>query len=265
MNNGLRVISLLLIIFTSSFKSAQTNIDPDELYLGETPPGNEAELFRDGFLVEHPLGHKRSFNLAFSPMGDELFFSYYKGTEEKPHPEYEIKTFKFIDGKWGGPTTAPFSGTYSDVDISFSPNGNYLFFASGRPPRDIEGLDICIVKRTESGWSEPVHAGTNINTDEGQVMPSLSEKGNLFYRSDQDGNSKIYKARWRDGKLSDPIVLPATVNTEHGATDPCIARDESYLLFDTMRDYEGGVPQIYISFQIGDNVWTESVNLGPLS
>ena len=86
-------------------------------YLGQTPPGLTAELFYGGELVEHEKGERRSFNIAFSPDGKEMFFSYYKGTKEKPHPEYEIKTFKLINNKWVGPETASFSGIFSDVDI----------------------------------------------------------------------------------------------------------------------------------------------------
>jgi Tol biopolymer transport system component len=115
---------------------------PEPDYLGQAPPGRTAQLFHGGKLVEHPDGEKRSFNLAFSPDGNELFFSYYKGTGEVPHPEYEIKTFVRESGRWIGPSTAAFSGQYSDVDINFSPDGRYLFFASDRPMPESAGLDI---------------------------------------------------------------------------------------------------------------------------
>ena len=120
---------IFVILVTISSVFSQEKI---EKYLGQTPPGLTAKLFYSGDFVKNVKGEKRSFNVAFSPDGTEMFFSYYKGTEEKPHPEYEIKTFKLINNEWVGPKTASFSGTYSDVDINFSPDGKYVFFASDR-------------------------------------------------------------------------------------------------------------------------------------
>ncbi|WP_073176536.1 TolB family protein [Flagellimonas flava] len=234
-------------------------------YLGQKPPGLRAELFHSGRLVEHPKGEKRSFNLAFSPDGKELFFSYYKATEEEPDPTYEIKTFKRINDKWVGPKTASFSGKYSDVDINFSPDGNHIFFASERPQPNSAGLDIYYCTKTKEGWSKPIYAGTNINTTEGEVYPSISKKGNVFFRSSRlsgYGNDDIYRAKWTNGNFWNVTNLGPNVNSKYGESNSVIAPDESYILFCTSRPETRNIQQIYISFQIGENIWTKAVSVG---
>jgi Tol biopolymer transport system component len=211
------------------------------------------------------VGDKFSFNVSFSPDGNELFFSYYKGTKENPHPEYEIKYFKQVDGRWYGPETAFFSGKYSDVDVTFSPDGKKLFFASERPHPESGGMDIYYLEKKEGGWSQPIYAGTEVNTVHGEVHASLSSKGNLFFRSDKPGGfgeADLYKAQWVDGKFTNIVNMGPEVNSNDLDSDCFVAQDESYIVFDTIRPEDGGQPHIYVSFQRENNTWTKAVGLG---
>jgi Tol biopolymer transport system component len=234
-------------------------------YLNQSTPGLKAKLFNQGKLVEHPNGHIRSFNVSFSPNGKELFFSYYKATKENPDPTYEIKTYKFLNGKWIGPKTAAFSGIYSDVDINFSPDGNYIFFSSDRQQPNSIGLDIYYCVKTNNGWSDPIYAGTNINTNEGEVYPSVSKKKNIFFRSNRQGgygDDDIYRAEWVNGNFINVKNLGPNINSVYSESNSVIAPDESYILFCTSRPETNNIQHIYISFQIGDNIWTKAVSVG---
>ncbi len=234
-------------------------------YMGQTPPGKTARLFAGGELVQRAYGEKRSFNLAFSPAGTELFFSYNKSTDDNPEPEYEIKSFRTIGDTWIGPFTAPFSGIHSDVDINFSPDGEYLYFASDRHHPEGGGLDIYYMKKEGEGWSAPVFAGPEVNSVAGEVYPSMSEQGNLFFRSSRPGgysDSDLYRAKWREGEFVNVRNLGPQVNSPYGQSNSFVAADESYILFVSRRPDGGDVYQIYVSFQIGDNQWTEAVLLG---
>lgn len=262
------VAGLVLTLCSCGTPSDTRRFEAQGPYLDQTPPiGRTARPFHGGKLVEHPAGEKRSFNLAFSPDGKELFFSYFKGTEEVPHPEYEIKTFKKESGVWRGPSTADFSGQFSDVDINFSPDGNSLFFASDRPMPESAGLDIYYLEREAGGWSEPIYAGTEVNTMEGEVYPSISERGSLFFRSGDRpggiGGADIWRAEWKNGEFTNVRNLGPQVNTVHHESNSVIAPDESYILFVSSRPEDGDLLQIYVSFQIGDNEWTPAVRLGP--
>jgi dipeptidyl aminopeptidase/acylaminoacyl peptidase len=260
---GTIITSQYLMIGSTGYPQTKLN-NPTEYrgkYLGQKPPGLKAEKFNKGVLV----GDKFSFNVSFSPDGNELFFSYYKSTEEQPHPEYEIKTFKQVNNIWYGPETAFFSGTYSDVDVTFSPDGKYLFFSSDRPHPESAGLDIYYLEKKEDGWSQPVYAGTEINTIYGEVLPCLSARGNLFFRSGKPGGfgeADLYKAEWVDGKFTNVKNLGPEVNTQYDETDPFVAQNESYILYDTIRPEHNNIPQIYVAFKRGENTWSKGVSLG---
>ena len=256
------VFSLLTILIVMPYAYTQ---DSKVNYFGQKPPELTAELFNGGELIKHPKAEKRSFNISFSPDGREMFFSYYKATKEKPEPTYEIKTFKVINNEWVGPKTASFSGKYSDVDINFTPDGNYIFFASDRPQPNSKGLDIYYCIKIESGWSKPIYAGTGINTTEGEVYPSISKNKNIFFRSSKPGGygkDDIYRAEWVNGNFVNVKNLGANVNSIYGESNSVIAPDESYILFCTSRPEDDNIQHIYISFQIGENIWTKAVSVG---
>jgi Tol biopolymer transport system component len=230
-------------------------------YLGHKPPGVRAVKFNEGVLV----GDKRSFNVSFSPDWKELFFSYYKGTPEHPHPEYEIRYFKQVDGVWYGPEVAFFSGKYSDVDVTFSPDGKQLFFTSDRPHPKSADMDIYYLEKKETRWSKPIYAGTEVNTIHNEVHAVLSAKRNLFFASNRPGgfgDKDLYRAEWIEGRFTHVTNLGPEVNSEYLDSDCFIAQDESYIVFDTIRPEDGGQPQIYVSFQTGDNIWTKAVSVG---
>ena len=68
-----------------------------------------------------------------------------------------ILVSRLRDVRWSTPEIAPFSGQYSDIDPTLSPDGRKLFFASNRPtegtaPR--KDFDLWVVERTEGGWSD---------------------------------------------------------------------------------------------------------------
>ncbi|UCE40250.1 MAG: PD40 domain-containing protein [Candidatus Aminicenantes bacterium] len=232
-------------------------------YLGQKPPGLRAEKFNEGVLI----GDKNSFNVSFSPDGKELFFSHYKGTLERPHPEYEVCYFKQVDGVWYGPDIAFFSGKYSDVDVTFSPDGKKLFFTSDRPHPKSADMDIYYLERKDNKWSQPIYAGIEVNTVHNEVHAVLSARENLFFASNRPGgfgDKDLYRAEWVCGRFTNVTNLGPMVNSEYLDSDCFIAQDESYIIFDTIRPEDGGQSQIYVSFQTGDNQWTKAVNVGEM-
>ncbi len=260
----IRVVAFTVIL-TSSLPNIVISQEKDIDYLGQQPPGAKAELFFNGALVKHPQGERRSFNVVFSPKGDEMFFSYYKATTERPSPEYEIKTYKRISDEWVGPETASFSGHFWDVDISFSPDGNYIFFSSDRPQPNSANSDIYYCIRLADGWSDPIYAGVEVNSSFGEVYPSISEKNSLFFRSSRPGgygDDDLYRADWVNGNFVNVKNLGPNINTSYGESNAVIATDESYIVFCSSRPDGNHRQQIYVSFQTGDNIWTKAVPLG---
>ncbi|MCP4897682.1 MAG: hypothetical protein GY906_11980 [bacterium] len=254
-------ITLLLIFTIPALAQTQESPRLKGEYFGQEPPGEIAVKFNNGVLV----GDRYSFNISFSPDGQEMFFSYYKSRPENPKPAYEIKTYTQVSGVWEGPVTAFFSGVYSDVDITFSPDGSTLFFVSDRPHPRTGELDIYYIKKVEGGWSQPIYAGEEVNSGTSEVYPSLSDRGNLFFASGREGGfgaKDIYKAEWVDGQFANVVNLGPAVNTEHNESNPFIAPDESYIVFNVQLPENDFNPQIYVSFQLENGSWTKAESLG---
>jgi hypothetical protein len=126
-------------------------------------------------------------------------------------------------------------------------------------------MDIYYLEKRNGEWSDPVHAGTEVNTVHNEVHAVLSEKGNLFFASNRPGgfgDKDLYRAEWVDGKFTHVTNLGPEVNSEYLDSDCFVASDESYIVFDTMRPENGEQPYIYVSFQTGDNRWSKAVSVG---
>jgi Tol biopolymer transport system component len=252
------VISCFIILLASQ---SENRTEFKGKYLGQKPPGLKAIKFNKGVLI----GDKRSFNVSFSPDGKELFFSHSIGTADRPYPEYEVLCFRQEGGVWYGPELAFFSGRYSEVDVTFSPDGKKLFFTSDRSHPDSADMDIYYLEKKENSWSQPIYAGTEVNTVHNEVHAVFSAKGNLFFASNRPGgfgDKDLYRAEWINGKFTHVTNLGPQVNSEYLDSDCFVAQDESYIVFDTIRPEDGGQPQIYVSFQTGENIWTKAVSVG---
>lgn len=258
----MKIRLFILIVICCYF--VKVNAQNNEVYFGQKVPGMKAEKLTVLKFLEKEEFKKRCFNFAFSPEGDELFFSYVK-ERTKEGTLYEIKTCTFENGVWIEPRTADFSGKYWDVDINYSPDGEYLFFASERPVNNEIKQGVFYLEKTDNGWSEPKFTGEEVSSMYGEVWPSMSDKYNLFFRSDRPGGvgaDDLYRADWVNGKFTNVQNLGPNINTEYGESNATIAPDESYIVYCSTRPEDGNVQKIYVSFQIGDNIWTKGVPLG---
>jgi len=206
----------------------------------------QAHIFEEGVISTgdyetHP---------AFSPSGDTIYFL--KGLPDAGFFSICISYKK--KGKWTTPMVAPFSGRYTDADPFVTKDGSTLYFVSNRPVHEGElakpDWDIWKIAITTSGWGEPVHLDSTINSSNSEYFPTLSDNGNLYFGSGRKGGkgrADIYVSKWIDGKYSAPENLGDSINTADNEYEPYISPDESYLIF--MATYPNGLgnADFYIS------------------
>ena len=258
-------ISFLMLICLMSLACAQEKaVNAPEfpemrgLYFGRTAPGTEPAAFPMDFLPETVYLHSSP---VFSPDGSEVYFSVFlRGVFRGERIMYMRKN---ENGVWTEPEMAPFSGVYFEGGPCVSPDGNRIYYSSSRPvtpgSAEKEDRDIWYVDRTNSGWSEPKH--TSFNTDTWEDVPYVSETGYLYYKSDND----IYRVKINEDSFSDPERLSGTINSEYGEQHPCIAPDESFMIFYSSRPGHLGDNNgdLYITFKNENGAWKEPVNMGP--
>ena len=149
---------------------------------GNTPAAtvSTAELFAPGSISDAReqwrITFSRDGRVAYFAASDAFFPVSRKAT---------IYVSRFNGKEWSAPDTAAFSGKYSDMDPALSPDGRRLYFSSIRPVggQTRGDLDIWMVEQTGRGWSEPIQLGTEVNTTDDELYPSISRDGSLYFAS----------------------------------------------------------------------------------
>lgn len=177
---------------------------------------------------------------------------------------------RFRDGRWQTPEVAPFSGVYRDFDPVLSPDGTKMLFTSSRPVEGKEeaGYDIWMVEKTPTGWGEPIHLDTTINSPYNEHFASMAANGTIYFSSDRpgalggEGDADIYRSRLVNGHYMPAEHLDSVSSTAY-ELDCLVSPDES-LIFTGCYGRQGGYGNydIYYSRQV-NGVWSVSKNLGP--
>jgi hypothetical protein len=238
-------------------------------YLGQTPPGQRAELFAPG-IVSRGM-HTR--DVAMTPDGREIYF----GTIVAGLAV--IMQTKLEDGQWTRPEVAPFAANpaYQDLEPAISPDGEHFYFLSTRPPAGTEpdpadfgswvNQDIWVMDREGDGWGEPYNLGPPINSDAPEFYPSVTLDGTIYFTREvaETRASDIWRARpAADGDgYEEAEKLGPRVNSTSAQYNAFIAPDESYLIVCTAgREDTRGGSDYYVVFRDADDNWSEPINLG---
>ncbi|HEX7878054.1 MAG TPA: hypothetical protein VF720_01515 [Candidatus Eisenbacteria bacterium] len=225
-------------------------------------PLSEPSLFGDGIIStgqfeSHP---------CFTPDGNTLYFV--RSTPQ--FTDWKIWESHFADGKWSTPVMASFSGTHRDADPFITPDGARLYFISDRPVdgKAREDMDVWFMDRAPDGeWGEPRNMGAPVNSAGSEWYPRVAAGGTLYFGSDRpggEGATDLYRVRPTDGGYAAPENLGPSVNSAADEYEPCIAPDESFLVFMAAgRPDSRGGGDLYISFREKEG-WSAARNLGPL-
>ena len=222
--------------------------------------GQPAVIFAPGVVSTGDV-----FASTFTPDGRSVVF-----TKFAP-PRMMLMSSTWADGRWSPPVLLPFSGTFRDLDPSFSPDGRRLFFSSWRPTGPtaadtMNAADTWYVDREGTGWSAPVHVPGGVNGEEQDYYPSLTRRGVLYFDSfrSRPRQRRVYRAApLPNGGFATPEPLDAVINADSGASNLFVDPDERYVIFGAVRPEGRGGVDLYISWRNGAS-WTPPRNLGDL-
>jgi Tol biopolymer transport system component len=167
------------------------------------------------------------------------------------------------DSSWIDPIPAPFQGTGDGTDPFYSPDGNEIYFVSSRP--SYPPTNIWRSSREGAGWNEPLALEAPINSTSNEWGGSLTNDGTLYFCSGRPGGfggADVYRAVTAPGGEVTVENLGATINSPQLEGSACVARDGSYLIFESQRPGGYGQSDLYISYN-ENGVWTAPRNLGP--
>lgn len=171
---------------------------------------------------------------------------------------------------------AGINSSYDEHSPMLSPDGQTLYFTRAGHPANIGGVldlgDIWFSKKAGDGWSQPVHAGTELNhpglngvvgfSADGQRMYLLN-----FFDPEGRGISKLQNgisvSTMTDGKWGIPTKLAIQFfANESSHLSATISRDEKVLIM-ALQSYETeGNEDFYVSMKQADGSWTQPKNIG---
>ncbi len=168
---------------------------------------------------------------------------------------------------WSAPAVAPFSGAWNDQQPTFAPDGSALVFVSNRPvpgagPAPRIAGNLWRVARHGDAWGEPEHLPPAVNRGPSIWGPSVARDGSLYFmdRVDGKGPFKLWRAQASGGTWQ-PAVLQALGDAAGQQVDPCVAPDESFIVFSAKRAGSDDRERLFIALR-RDAGWGPAVDLG---
>jgi len=226
-------------------------------YFGQKPPGKIPELFAPRLMNAEAGYHS---TIIFSPDLTQAFWSPMERSGC-------MMCSKMVDSVWSTPERVYFGTEKEAGEPTFSPDGSKLYFQSSRPPKpgDSERERIWYVENTPQGWSEPKLIDDAILEHPSHWTFTFAENGNLYFTSEKEGvrgEQDIYYARFDGNKFLTPRDIGEMINTYGKELAPCIAPDESFIVFTRVGE-DTRKADLYVSFKKADGSWTKAIELGP--
>lgn len=237
-------------------ESLVRNIVVKGAYLGQELPQKKAQLFAPNFISTE----ENEFGSVFNRAATEFYYAVDLGGRN------EIRYTERKGDEWTPVKTIISDERYGYNDPFLSPDGQRLYFISNRAmdgegePKDI---DIWYAEREGTGWSEPINAGPNINSDSEEYYISFTKGGTMFFSTDKNqSHHDVYYSKNIDGEFQEAIQMGKSINTQHYEADVFVDPNEEYLIFCATRPDGLGRGDLYISFKKEDGSWSQSMNMG---
>lgn len=97
------------------------------------------------------------------------------------------------------------------------------------------------------------------------MQVSVTRDGSIYYAAwvgETTDNGDIYLSEFSEGEYGDPEKLGESINSDFQDVAPCVAPDESYMVFTSMgRPFGVGGADLLVSFRKPDGSWTNSMPL----
>ena len=251
-----------LLLLSGADETKIRSISMKGEYMGQTKPGLNSKLFAPNFISTE----ESEFGSVFNSDGTEFYFAV------DVNGKNEIRYSRMTSAQWTKPKTILSHNRYSYNDPFLSPDEDRLYFISQRAmdgvsePKDI---DIWYIQKEKGGWSDPINAGPNINSERNEYYISFTADGSMYFSSNTNAEKErrrsdydIYYSKFLNGEFQKSTVLGDAINTKAYEADVFIAPDESYIIFCSTRDKGFGQGDLYISFKDTHGKWTKAVNMG---
>ncbi|MFT4600083.1 MAG: outer membrane protein OmpA-like peptidoglycan-associated protein [Arenicella sp.] len=225
----------------STYKDGQGK-NFSQLYIIDTTENGSQEIFDEGFvsnLHDGPISFNKSEDLAAVSKNQGYFL---KGKElEKKQCRLGIFFSARRNQNWASFKKFPFnSESFNITHPALSNDGMTLYFASDMPGGE-GGFDLYKSVQTSNEWSKPENLGPEVNSDKGEVFPTLVGNS-LFFSSNRGkyGGLDIYE--WKEA--GEAKVLNKPINSDGNDFHMTSSDNMASSIFSSDRE---GKDEIYVA------------------
>lgn len=246
---------LAIILLTTVFLSCKSKIENIKTrFLVNEIPNSIPIDFKQDLVPNDKLIHKG----IFSPNLE----AYYYTLSDKNFEQFDVYIIKKNKGKWSEPSKAFFNSNYNEHGMSFSPDGNSIYFSSTRPV-SIDGIPstwhIWKSDKVNGKWNEPIFVDIPNLRNKLVSHPTITNSGTIYFHSsnlDYSGMD-IYYSKQINGMFENAEKTAIPIHEETGRCTPYVSPDEDYLIFASI----GNELDLMISFSDGNGGWKNTKKL----
>lgn len=245
--------SWYFIILVITIASCKNNLESDRTkFLTEKIPSEIPIVFQEHLTPKDKIIHKGIFSADFQ--------QYYYTLSNKDFTQFDIYVIEKVKGTWSAPKKAFFNSAFDDHGMSFSPDGNTLYFSSTRPA-NIDSIPktwhIWKSEKVKGKWTIPSYVDIPNLRDKLMSHPVMTNNGNLYFHASNLDYSEmdIYCAKKANGRFSDAKKIDISIKTDK--CTPFVSSDEEFIIFATI----GNQLDLMISFNDGNGKWLNTRKL----
>jgi len=246
---------LTIVLLTTVFLSCKNEVKNSKTrFLVNNIPNDIPIDFRQDLVPDNKLIHKG----IFSPNLEE----YYYTISDKNFEQFNVYVIKKHNGKWSEPINAFFDSKYNEHGMSFSPDGNSIYFSSTRPVIG-NGIPstwhIWKTDKINGKWNQPKFVDIPNLKNKLVSHPTITNSGTIYFHSSNLDYSEmdIYRAKQINGKFENAERTTIRINSETGKCTPYVSPEEDYLIFASI----GNQLDLMISYSDGNGGWTDTKKL----
>jgi hypothetical protein len=254
------LLCLFVVLLSSVRCDRASDISDRSRYLGQAPPGLEPYVFAPGIVSSKEYFE---FSNTWAPDGKKFYFARRKDNKDI------IMITRWVMDAWSIPEADPVLAKFNGFEPHISIDGTRLYFTRFAPPpgglkqdetlspRDMEAqlVNIWVMDKTEEGWGDPRYCVNG-------MYVTVSKNGTIYTTDIREASEGICRYKLVNGKYSEREHLGGGVNSPSPGAHPCIAPDESFIVFDSKRTDDPNNADLFVCFRNDDDTWGKAIGLG---
>lgn len=162
---------------------------------------------------------------------------YYYTLSDSQFSQFDVMVVERQNSQWSTPQKAFFNSSDNEHGMSFSADGNTLYFSYTRPvqvPGVADTWHLFKAHKVNGQWQAAQFIDIKNLRHQLMMLPTVSADGTLYFHAGPSDYSElnIYQAKLNGNGYDEAHKLPASVNFGQLQNTALIAPDQSYILFE---------------------------------